>query len=120
MWRRLFPKYGNWGGPGWSGGAYPKYYEDTDWEVPGIDSMDELFKDHDQKYQLALKEYREGRLSHTQLGELWQFADVVLLRNLRLLWPNPRNWKRPAPCCLYAKVYRFLCRWAFTARVVVT
>lgn len=48
-WQYLFPRYGNWGGPGWSAGCWNP--TETDWFVPTIDAMDELFKRHDWSYQ---------------------------------------------------------------------
>ena len=55
----LVPTYGNWGGPGWSAGKRQSNYDDTDWSVEAIDSMDEVFKGHDKKYQLAIEEYNK-------------------------------------------------------------
>ena len=49
-WKCLLPRYGNWGGPGWSGGKWCPP-NSTDWSVPGVDEMDELFKEHDKQYQ---------------------------------------------------------------------
>lgn len=76
-WKRLIPKYGNWGGPGWSAGEYcpPSY---TNWAVPGIDDMDALFKQHDMAYQS---------------GGDRKFADRELVRrlketNVRGVWSN--------------------------------
>lgn len=48
-WWQRFPRYGNWGGPGWSAGCWNPI--DTDWNFIAIDDMDELFKWHDFAYQ---------------------------------------------------------------------
>ena len=43
--------YGNWGGPGWSGGEFVDDPKLVDWSVPPIDDMDALFKRHDFEVQ---------------------------------------------------------------------
>lgn len=48
-WWQWFPRYGNWGGPGWSAGCWNPF--GTDWDFVAIDEMDELFKWHDFAYQ---------------------------------------------------------------------
>ena len=53
-WQRLCPRYGNWGGIGWSAGKWNNDPLLTDWSVPSIDAMDELFKWHDWAYQHCL------------------------------------------------------------------
>lgn len=50
-WQRLIPRYGNWGGVGWSAGRWNNDPVLTDWSVSAIDAMDELFKWHDWAYQ---------------------------------------------------------------------
>ena len=50
FWKRLLPRYGNWGGPGWSSGKWCPPNE-TDWSKPPIDALDQLFRDHDFAYQ---------------------------------------------------------------------
>lgn len=49
-WQRLIPRYGNWGGPGWSGGKWCPPNE-TDWSVKPVDNMDAAFARHDMGYQ---------------------------------------------------------------------
>jgi len=43
------PTYGNWGGPGWSGGrrTYGDPLTDKDKGCPAIDKLGELFREHD-------------------------------------------------------------------------
>ena len=50
-WQCLIPRYGNWGGVGWSAGRWNNDPTLTDWSIPAIDAMDELFKVHDWAYQ---------------------------------------------------------------------
>lgn len=50
-WQQCIPRYGNWGGVGWSAGCWNNDPAVTDWSVPGIDAMDECFKSHDFAYQ---------------------------------------------------------------------
>ena len=50
------PRYGNWGGPGYSAGKdcpTGQKLSDEDKNVNGIDPMDELFKKHDIAYENA-------------------------------------------------------------------
>lgn len=62
--------YGNWGGPGWSGGEFVSDPELTNWDIMPIDAMDALFYSHDWVYQ------------HPGEGlEQWE-ADIVLSKNL--------------------------------------
>ncbi len=50
-WQRYIPRYGNWGGVGWSAGRWNNDPSMTDWSVAGVDAMDDLFKAHDRAYQ---------------------------------------------------------------------
>lgn len=97
-WQAIFPRYGNWGGPGWSAGMYNNDPALTDWSVPGIDAMDNLYKVHDRAYQS---------------GQSWLYADTDLLRGLCHVRPSG----------LYGRCYRvwaillfgmLSCVWAVT------
>ena len=78
---RWWPKiltYGNWGGPGWSGGRFTDDPAAVAWEVEPVDAMDAAFREHDFAYQHGA--------SRPQ-------ADLSLVRTLagtdvRGLWPN--------------------------------
>lgn len=51
-WQWFIPRYGNWGGPGWSAGCWNP--AKTDWEHPvvgGIGGMDWAMREHDYIYQ---------------------------------------------------------------------
>lgn len=48
-WQWFFPRYGNWGGPGWSAGRWNPPV--TDWAKSAVCVMDEFFKTHDFAYQ---------------------------------------------------------------------
>jgi len=66
-------KWGNWCGPGWSGGEYPKEGQ-TKWHVPAKDKLDEICKMHDacfQGYDLTTKKYlpKEKRKSKEECNE---------------------------------------------------
>lgn len=91
-WQRLFPRYGNWGAPGWSAGAWNNDPEATDWTVPAIDAMDAAFKRHDWRYQ------------H---GRDMVLADVRLLRDLQYVEPPTR----------YGRLYRRAARLVFAAHI---
>jgi len=51
MWWPKLLIYGNYGGPGWSGGEFVYDPKLVDWSVPPIDDMDALFKQHDFEVQ---------------------------------------------------------------------
>lgn len=50
-WQWFFPRWGNYGCPGWSSGRWCSHPDETDWSIPAVDAMDELFKQHDWAYQ---------------------------------------------------------------------
>ena len=81
-----FPKsltYGNYGGPGWSGGEFQHDRAKIRWEVNPSDDMDVLFYDHDYAWNYA---------KHVE--DLRQ-ADQTLIDSLRRLDPDPRKWHIP-------------------------
>ncbi len=88
-WQRLIPRYGNWGGVGWSAGCWNNDPDCTDWSVAALDELDYCFKLHDLAYQTGLS---------------WLEADTELLRSLALVRP-----KR-----VYARCYRVLAAAAFS------
>jgi hypothetical protein len=76
-WPKLLT-YGNWGGPGWSGGRFTDDPASVNWEVQPVDAMDAAFRLHDFAYQ-------HGTPRHQ--------ADLDLVRtlagtNVRGIWPN--------------------------------
>jgi hypothetical protein len=105
---RMCPRYGNWGGPGWSGGTFPARPSDTDWSIPGIDSMDDLFKEHDRGYQDALSAYNSQDINKSEMIGFWDDADKNLVSGLGGLSRSPGRWSRPAPNTLWAWFYRNL------------
>lgn len=62
MWWPKCLTYGNWGGPGWSGGVFNNDPAKTDWTVPSIDHMDEAFKQHDLMYQRGMSRCNADRI----------------------------------------------------------
>lgn len=81
-WQWLFPRYGNYGAPGWSGGAWVDDPAKTDWSVAPVDALDAVLMQHDRDYQD---------------GELWVLADVNLVAALHNLTP---------PASLHGRAYR--------------
>lgn len=76
-WKYLFPRYGNWGGPGWSCGRWcPPGV--VDWEVKPVDAMDELFRAHDWNYQLHKCRHCADE----------QLIDGLRFVNVKGVWPN--------------------------------
>lgn len=105
---KLLPTYGNWGGIGWSGGEYPISPKFTNWNKEPIDSLDEIYKEHDRRYQIAIilyngtiQEYRE-----------WIKADKMLLESIKKLPFNPKKWDNPNSG-LYCIFYRYLSYYFF-------
>lgn len=74
------------------GGKYVRNGELGDINVPGTDSMDDLFKEHD----------------INSVGGHCKFADKQLFIGLRNLPWNPYKWKRKPKDILKAIIYRIL------------
>lgn len=103
---KLLPRYGNWGGPGWSGGQWQDNYENTDWSVPPRDSLDALFKEHDRGYQKAI-----ANISNLQeREEEFNRIDKILSELADKLDPDPKKWPEPPTTASwwYAWIYRKL------------
>ena len=50
-WQWFIPRYGNYGGVGWSAGRWLKPGDDTDWSVAPRNALDALFRQHDMAYR---------------------------------------------------------------------
>lgn len=104
-WQWAIPRYGNWGGPGWSGGQYTDDPASVDWSVEPVDAMDSLFMDHDSLYQCE---------PDNKEIDLARLADLVLI--LRLFTISVSGW--------YAQAYRlaafsiFLFKQSFVLKVL--
>jgi len=110
---RILPRYGNWGGPGWSGGQWQDNYENTDWSVPARDSLDDLFKLHDKAYQQAIK-----KLPEDEREPKFNEADKILSESANKLSSNPSKWEDPPKTVSwwYAWGYRKLVIFIFGIR----
>ena len=86
----LVPRYGNYGGPGWTAGNGPE----------PTDDMDRLFSKHDSVY--AQSDYKGG--------------DKALINGLNNLSLNHSNWNRPPQSKAYSYVYRYLAEGAFISK----
>ena len=94
-WNSLVPRYGTWGGPGWSGGnTFP--------HLGPVDSMDECFKKHDECYGWG----KDPCYSADKKD-----CDKKLVECLENLGKSPRNWPIPPENPLHAELYR---DWAMT------
>ena len=78
--KQLVPRYGNFGGPGWTAGNGPTPEDD----------MDALFATHDDAY--ANKDFKNG--------------DRTLINGLTNLPLNYNNWTSPPSNLLHSYVYR--------------
>lgn len=87
---KKIPRYGKWGGPGYSGG------NKNPPEDP-IDQMDKDFKKHD---------YRFGR-------QMYDRGNRELLDKLRKLPQDPTKWDPPAPNPGFVKWYRDIAKRYF-------
>jgi len=115
--QRICPRYGNWGGPGWSGGTFPAEPKDTNWSVDSKDSLDQLFKEHDRRYQDAIVEFRNDGTTHAEMMRAFEGADKILVAEVGALSSNPRKWERPAKSSWYARVYRYLVLGSFYPKI---
>lgn len=104
-----FEFYGNWGGPNWSGGRDGSYEDLSPAEIaanPPVDSMDELFFNHDKAYAEArsmrnkllcdAKTEEDKSAANDLFEQLRQHADDILFRELDKLPLDPAKWARPA------------------------
>ena len=120
FWQYLIPKYGNFGGPGWSGGAMMSNYNEVDWSVEPVDSLDELFHKHDTYYQEAIKNRDSGRYTVDQKDQKWLEADNILIYDLEDLPIDPKEWEnKPKGSTFYAWLYRKLAIYGFVLKVWV-
>jgi len=98
-WHRLIPTYGNWGGPGWSGGQRGE----PDFSVNAVDSLDRCFYNHDWEYHVS------------KFEDEYRNADARLIQALWKLDPDPREWSQRPQYRFEAKVYRQLAVAVFSA-----
>lgn len=109
----LLPRYGNWGGIGYSGGAFPGSPAETDWSVPPVDSMDDLFKRHDKVYQYAIEHAPTVEMRNAD----WEEADKWLVRSLQDMPIDTRKWAQPPRSPLYARIFRYFSIGVFWLKV---
>lgn len=67
------PTYGEYGGPGWSGGAFVEADETPDYTVLPEDDLDALFLAHDQAYDFPSNDFSQA------------IADIVLIQEIQAL-----------------------------------
>ncbi len=84
-------RYGNWYGPGWSGGIEGS-------EKPGneqpVDALDAIAMKHDFGYEYAEE---QGKLHGKEYEYLLKaMADQIAVRDAKLLPKDPRSWDPPA------------------------
>ena len=90
--------YGNWGGPGWSGGEFVSNPALVNREVPAVDSLDALFLPHDRSYQTAKDTAFER--------EARRYADAALLMGMLSLPLRSAKWETPPKRWYHAQAYR--------------
>jgi len=95
LWQYLFPTYGNYGGPGWSGGARMNNYAEVDWSVQPSDSLDECFHDHDKDYQASIAKFDSGEINDVEKNQMWVKADEALVGRIKEISADPKKWPKP-------------------------
>lgn len=93
---RLVPRYGNWCGPGWSGGQWGP----IEGPNPPVDSLDTCCQTHDRCYG--------ERGCYGNDSSKTAQCDEALLRCERQLGKDPKSWLVGSPSPEYANSYR---RW---------
>jgi len=118
LWQYLVPKYGNFGGPGWSGGAMMSSYNEVDWSIEPVDSLDRGFYDHDCGYQCAIELEHNGDISYAEMRRRWVEADVNLVNYIKSIPANPKEWdvKPTTSSNLYSWFYRKCALIIFTSK----
>jgi RHS repeat-associated protein len=110
----IVPTYGNWGGPDYSGGWRPSEHNGQNGPGAPIDSMDELFMQHDLHYGQYGITPRTPNSNCDQIQDPCERkkcqekrkADNDLKHGLENLPPFVDNWNRPPPSPIYAELYR--------------
>ena len=118
-WQYFIPRYGNFGGPGWSGGVMMADYSEVDWAVKPVDSLDELFCRHDKHYQAAIHKERDGIITELEKYKLWLKADKELIQEIDDLPIDPHKWPRKPSNMFYGWLYRKLAIYSFTLKTWV-
>lgn len=119
IWQWLLPKYGNYGGPGWSGGALMENYNQVNWDIEPADSLDSCFFRHDKLYQRSIQKHSQGRITEAEKEAEWIKADIILIEEIEKLPINPYLWemKPTLNSYWYAWLYRKLAIGVFRAKV---
>jgi hypothetical protein len=102
--------YGNWGGPGWSGGDFVHDPAMVNYSAGSVDSMDDLFFIHDGAYQ-ATKGSSYSRCMR-------RYADAELLAGLIYLPLLTRHWPRKPKRWYHAQAYRFAAIIGFGIKLI--
>jgi len=83
--------YGDWGGAGWSGGAFTPPGQEPDWRAPTRSKLDEVFKKHDRIYSDAEKYYEKSSKTDSEKTDYWNKiinADKDMLKEVQDLRKN--------------------------------
>lgn len=107
-------RYGNWYGPGWSGGVETDKNNGQMGSAPPVDSMDEAAKRHDFTYERAEKMEKAGNGYGAAI--LTKAADVVFVKDLEALSDDPKQWRNPPIYPELAANYRSRAITSFKAK----
>lgn len=111
---RLWPDclcYGNWGGPGWSGGEFVNDPLLVKINIPAVDSLDALFLPHDRSYQAAKNTAFER--------EARRYADAALLVGMISLPLRSAKWASPPRRWYHALAYRAAAVVGFALKLLI-
>jgi len=110
---RWIPEYGNFGGPGYSGGKRIPQGARPDMSVEATDDMDQCFKDHDWCYW-------KNKATSDDLGNCKKIkCDEGLIDCLKRIGPFPWLWKKKPSKWKYgtARNYRDVATYIFKKEI---
>jgi len=93
MWWPKCLTYGNWGGPGWSGGEFVSNPKLVRWWVRPVDNMDAAFKRHDWAYQRGGDRRYADRVLVTVLRSVnvkGAWANIYRIGAIGIFWVRSR------------------------------
>ncbi len=82
--------YGNWYGPGWSGGT-----KGSIGDLPPTDALDAIAMWHDFAYQIA--EEQGEKCGFSERLRIMAMADAIAAEKVSGLYPDPSKWPPPRP-----------------------
>ena len=107
--------YGNWGGPGWSGGKVVPDGSPVDINADARDPLDEIFKQHDIAYEDINSDFAAGIISEAERNARINEADRALVAEYRNLDLNSVDPQYRTEAAIYGPAAADL----FTAKIAL-